>query len=317
MLVNQDSENGLIKPEKLEAYLEKAQSLELVKAAIAHPVTEITLKAAVECKKLGLITPLLVAPKNKLINVAEMYGIDISDIEIVDTEHSHESAEKAANLVREGEAKILIKGSLSTKELLGGILNKETGIRTERRISHVFVIDDADYDKLLYVTDAAINIEPDLIDKKDIVQNCVDLVKSLGVDIPKVALLAAVEKVNPAMQSTLDAAALCKMSDRQQIKGALIDGPLAFDNAISSDAAKSKGIVSEVAGNPDVLMVPNIESGNMLAKQLLYLGGATAAGLLLGARAPVVLTSRSEVLPGRVYSCALARLSVENSSLDD
>lgn len=311
MLVNMDSERRLAKPAKLEAFLQKAQQLPPVPAAIAQPVSQVTLEAALECKKLGLIEPILVGPQAKMEEVAAQHGLDLSGLEIVSTEHSHQSAEMAAKLVRTGDAGILIKGALATKELLGGILNRETGIRTDRRISHVFAIDDADYDKLLYVTDAAINIEPDLVDKQDIAQNSIDFAVSLGVNIPKVAILAAVEKVNPAMQSTLDAAALCKMSDRKQIKNAILDGPLAFDNAISIDAAKKKGIESDVAGNPDILLVPNIEAGNMLAKQLLYLGGATAAGIMLGARAPVVLTSRSELLAGRVYSCALARLSAE------
>lgn len=313
MLVNKDSDNPAVKPAKLETFLQKAQALGPVSAAIAHPTSKVTLEAAIECKKLGLIEPILVGPKEKIEQVAAEHSLDLSGLRIVSTEHSHESSLEAAKLVRTGDAEILIKGALGTKELLGGVLNRESGIRTDRRISHVFVIDDADYDKLLYVTDAAINIEPDLIDKKDIAQNCIDFAASLGVNIPKVAILAAVEKVNPAMQSTLDAAALCKMSDRKQIKNAVLDGPLAFDNAISIDAAKKKGIESEVAGNPDILLVPNIEAGNMLSKQLLYLGGATAAGIMLGARAPVVLTSRSELLAGRIYSCALARLSVEAS----
>lgn len=312
MLIDID-DGDIKKPQKLEAYLDKAKAMPAVKAAIAHPVSEVTLKAAVVCQKLGLIEPILVAPEKRLQIVAEQTEIDVSGIEVVDTEHSHHSAEVAAELVRNKQAEILVKGNLPSSEFLSGLLNKEKGIRTDRRISHVFVIDDSDYDKLLYVSDAAINITPNLVDKKDIVQNCIDFCKSLGVDVPKVAILAAVEKVNPAMQSTLDAAALCKMADRGQIKNAILDGPLAFDNAISEEAAKAKGIVSEVSGNPDILIVPNIEAGNMLAKQLLYLGGATAAGLLLGARAPVVLTSRSESMAGRIYSCAIARLSVDGA----
>lgn len=315
MLVNHDSEQQ-IKPQKLEAYLDKAKALPPVKAAIAHPVSEVTLEAAVECQKLGLIEPILVAPKDRLHDIAQQRDLDISKIEIVNTEHSHESGIRAAQLVRDSKAEVLIKGALSTKELLGGILNRDTGIRSDRRISHTFVIDDNDYDKLIHVTDAAINIAPDLEVKQDILQNAIDFCRSLGCETPKAALLAAVEKVNPAMQSTLDAAALCKMADRKQIKHAIVDGPLAFDNAISMDAAQKKGIVSEVAGDPDILLVPNIESGNMLSKQLLYLGNATAAGILLGARAPVVLTSRSETLPGRIYSCALARLSVDTSVVE-
>lgn len=313
MLVNIDGETRTKKPQKLEAYLEKAKALPAVKAAIAHPASEVTLEAALECKKLGLIKPILVGPKARLHNLAEQAGIDIADMDIFDTEHSHQSAEVAAQLVRNKQAEILVKGSLPSNEFLSGLLNKEKGIRTDRRISHVFAIDDSDYDKLLYVSDAAINITPNLVDKKDITQNCIDFCNSLGVDVPKVAILSAVEKVNPAMQSTLDAAALCKMADRGQIKNAILDGPLAFDNAISLKAAQAKGIVSEVSGNPDILIVPNIEAGNMLAKQLLYLSGATAAGLLLGARAPVVLTSRSETMAGRIYSCAIARLSVDGA----
>lgn len=313
MLVNIEGEHRNKTPKKLEAYLEKAKALPAVKAAIAHPVSKVTLEAAVACKELGLIEPILVAPEARVQAIAKDAQVDIAGMDIVDTEHSHQSAEVAAELVRNQEAQMLIKGSLPSNEFISGVLNKEKGIRTDRRLSHVFVIDDADYDKLFYVSDAAINIAPDLIDKKDITQNSIDFCKSLGVELPKVAILSAVEKVNPAMQSTLDAAALCKMADRGQIKGAILDGPLAFDNAISLEAAQAKGIQSEVSGNPDVLIVPNIEAGNMLAKQLLYLGNATAAGLLLGARAPVVLTSRSEILAGRVYSCAIARLSVNGA----
>lgn len=310
MLVHPKSDVDGLAPvaEKLEIYLQQAMALPPVPAAVVHPVSETTILAAAEAQKYGLIEPILVGPEKKIREAAQQAGVDIDAMQLVTTEHSHAAAERAVELARERTAQMLIKGSLSTKELLKAILHKELGVRSERRLSHAFVLDVPSYDKVLIVTDAAINIEPTLLDKKDILQNAIDLSISLGVKEPKAAILSAVEYVNPAMKSTLDAAALCKMADRGQITGACVDGPLAFDNAISLEAAEEKGIKSPVAGNPDILLVPDIETGNVLAKQLLYLGQATAAGILLGARVPVVLTSRSETLRGRLYSCALARL---------
>lgn len=296
------------KPDKLEAFLQQAIAMPTVKAAVVHPVSEVTVVAALEAQRIGLIEPVLVGPEKKIHAAADAAGVDISGLELVDVEHSHASAEEAVSLARSHKVELLIKGNLSTKELLRAILHKQEGVRSERRLSHAFVLDVPSYDKVLLVTDAAINIDPGLIEKKDILQNAIDLSISLGVEEPKVAILSAVEYVNPDMKSTIDAAALCKMADRGQIKGACVDGPLAFDNAISAAAAEEKGISSPVAGSPDILLVPDIEAGNVLAKQLLYLGQATAAGVLLGARVPVVLTSRSETLAGRLYSCALARL---------
>ena len=230
----------------------------------------------------------------------------MGSVRIVDAAHSHESASKAVALVRSGEAELLMKGSLHTDELLGAVVARETGLRTGRRISHVFVMDVPTYHKVMIVTDAAINIAPLLEDKVDICQNAIDLARALGLEKPKVAILAAVETVNSKMQATIDAACLCKMADRGQIKGALVDGPLAFDNAISKQAAQIKGIVSEVAGDPDILLVPDLEAGNILAKQLSFLANADSAGLVLGARVPIILTSRADSVRSRIASCGVA-----------
>jgi phosphate butyryltransferase len=293
---------------KYEALLERCRGLEPVPTAVAHPCEESALRGALEAAEKKLITPILVGPKAKIAEVARKAKLDTSHTEIVDTPHSQESASRAVALVREGRAELLMKGSLHTDELLAAVVARDTGLRTGRRISHVFLMDVPTYHKVLIVTDAAINIAPVLEDKADIVQNAIDLARTLGVERPKVAILAAVETVNSKMQATLDAAALCKMAERGQIKGGLLDGPLAFDNAISQEAAKTKGIRSEVSGDADILLVPDLEAGNMLAKQLSFLANADSAGLVLGARVPIILTSRADSVRSRIASCGVAML---------
>ena len=293
---------------KYEALLEKCRSLDPAPTAVAHPVDASSLAGALEAAEKGLIVPILVGPAAKIRELAAANGLRLGDTRIVDAPHSHASAAKAVELVRKGEAELLMKGSLHSDEILGAVVAKETGLRTGRRISHVFIMDVPTYHKVLIVTDAAINIAPALEDKADICQNAIDLAISLGVAQPKVAILAAVETVTSKMPATIDAAALCKMADRGQIKGGLLDGPLAFDNAISTEAARIKGIKSAVAGDPDILLVPDLEAGNMLAKQLSFLANADSAGLVLGARVPVILTSRADTVRSRIASCAVAML---------
>ena len=293
---------------KYEALLEKCRNLEAAPTAVAHPVDASSLAGALEAAEQGLIVPILVGPAAKIREIAAANGLTLGDTRIVDAPHSHASAAKAVELVRKGEAELLMKGSLHSDEILGAVVAKETGLRTGRRISHVFIMDVPTYHKVLVVTDAAINIAPALEDKADICQNAIDLAVSLGVAQPKVAILAAVETVTSKMPATLDAACLCKMADRGQIKGGVLDGPLAFDNAISKDAARIKGIKSAVAGDPDILLVPDLEAGNMLAKQLSFLANADSAGLVLGARVPVILTSRADSVRSRIASCAVAML---------
>jgi len=280
-----------------------------VPTAVAHPCEHTALAGAVEAGERGLIVPILVGPEAKIRETAKAHRIQLGRLQIVDAPHSHAAAAKAVELVRQGRAELLMKGSLHSDELLGAVVARETGLRTGRRISHVFLMDVPTYHKVLVVTDAAITIAPTLEDKVDICQNAIDLAVSLGVKKPKVAILAAVETVNSKMQATLDAAALCKMAQRGQIKGGLLDGPLAFDNAISSEAARIKGIESEVAGDPDILLVPDLESGNMLAKQLSFLANADSAGLVLGGRVPIILTSRADSVRSRLASCAVALLT--------
>ena len=301
-----DSATGTGKYERL---LERCAKLPPVPTAVAHPCEATALEGAMDAAAKGLIVPILVGPQGKIAEVAKAAKIDLGKTKIVDAPHSHESAALAVGLIRSGEAELLMKGSLHSDELLGAVVAKETGLRTGRRISHVFIMDVPTYHKVLVVTDAAINIAPDLDAKVDIVQNAIDLCIALGVSLPKVAILAAVETVNSKMPSTIDAAALCKMADRGQIKGGLLDGPLAFDNAISTEAAKIKGIASEVAGDPDVLLAPDLEAGNILAKQLTFLARADSAGLVLGARVPVILTSRADNVRSRIASCAVAVLA--------
>ena len=294
---------------KYEKLLERCKSLPAIPTAVAHPCEASALAGAIEAGEAGLIVPILVGPQAKIREVAKAGGHDLGTIEIVDAEHSHASASKAVALVREGRAELLMKGSLHTDELLSAVVAKETGLRTGRRISHVFIMDVPTYHKILIVTDAAISIAPSLEDKVDIVQNAIDLARSLGLSTPKVAILAAVETVNSKMPATLDAAALCKMSERGQITGALLDGPLAFDNAISTEAARTKGIRSEVAGDPDILLAPDLEAGNILAKLLSFLAKADSAGVVLGAKVPIILTSRADSVRSRIASCGVAMLA--------
>ena len=291
---------------KYEQLLAKCKSLKPVPTAVAHPCEASALSGAVEAADHGLIVPTLVGPRAKIEAIAKSAGIDLSKFEIVDTPHSVASAAKAVELLREAKAELLMKGSLHTDELMGAVVSREGGLRTGRRISHVFIMDVPTYHKVLIVTDGAINIAPTLEDKADICQNAVDLAISLGLDKPKVAILAAVETVTSKMPATIDAASLCKMAERGQITGALLDGPLAFDNAISKQAATTKGIHSEVAGDPDILLAPDLEAGNMLAKQLSFLANADSAGLVLGARVPIILTSRADSVRSRIASCAVA-----------
>jgi len=294
---------------KYEQLLERCRGLEAIPTAVAWPCDETSLTGAIDAAKQGLITPILVGPAAKIAELAKTHGIDLRGVEVVDVGESHAAAAKATHLVREGKAELLMKGSLHSDEILAAVVAKESGLRGGRRLSHVFLMDVPTYHKVLIVTDAAINIAPTLEDKVDIVQNAIDVARAFGVERPKVAILAAVETVSSRMPATLDAAALCKMAERGQIKGGVLDGPLAFDNAISRDAAKIKGIVSEVAGDPDILLAPDLEAGNMMAKQLSFLANADSAGLVLGARVPVILTSRADSLRSRIASCAVAVLA--------
>ncbi len=293
---------------KYERLLERCRGLRPIPTAVVHPCEPTAISGALEAQRLGLIEPILVGPFKKIDQVAEEAGIDIGIPHIVDVPHSHAAAEKAVELVREGKAEILMKGSLHTDELMAAIVSREHGLRTERRISHVFIMDVPTYHKVLVVTDAAINIAPTLEDKVDIIQNAIDLVRTLGLERPKVAILAAVETVTSKMPATIDAAALCKMAERGQITGGILDGPLAFDNAINREAADIKGIVSEVAGDPDILVAPDLEAGNILAKQLTFLANAACAGMVLGARVPIILTSRADSVGTRIASCAVGML---------
>lgn len=293
---------------KYERLLERCKTLEAIPTTVAFPCEASALTGALEAASLGLIVPILVGPEERMNVTARNAGVDLSDIQIVNAPDGHTAALKAVELVRQGAAEILMKGSLHTDELMSAIVARETGLRTDRRISHVFIMDVPTYHKVLIVTDGAINISPTLEDKVDICQNAIDLAASLGVEKPKVAILAAVETVTSKMQATIDAAALCKMAERGQIKGGILDGPLAFDNAISKQAAQTKGIRSEVAGDPDILLAPDLEAGNILAKQLTFLANADSAGMVLGARVPVILTSRADSVRSRIASCAVAML---------
>lgn len=288
--------------------LATCEGLPAVPTAVAHPCDATALRAAVEAAERGLIEPILVGPEQRIRSLAEAMAIDISAFRLEPTPHSHASAARAVALVRAGEARILMKGSLHTDELMAEVMERETGLRTARRISHVYIMDVPSYPRPLLITDAAINITPSLEDKRDITQNAIDLASVLGIAKPKVAILSAVETVNSKIQSTLDAAALCKMADRGQITGGVLDGPLALDNAISPQAAADKGIVSSVAGQADILVVPDLISGNILAKQLTFLSGADAAGVVVGAKVPIVLTSRADSESARIASCAVAVL---------
>jgi phosphate acetyltransferase len=293
---------------KYELVLERCRGLAPVPTAVAYPCETSALAAALDAAKEGLIAPLLVGPAAKIAAVAKAGNLDLGGAKVVDVEDGAAAA-RAVALVREGQAELLMKGSLHTDELLSAVVARETGLRTGRRLSHVFVMDVPTYHKVLIVTDGAINIAPTLDEKADICQNAIDLARSFGVERPKVAILAAVETVTLKMPATIDAAALCKMAERGQITGGLLDGPLAFDNAISAEAAKVKKITSPVAGDPDILLAPDLEAGNMLAKQLSFLANADSAGLVVGARVPIILTSRADSVRSKVASCAVAVLA--------
>ena len=294
------------KGRRYKILIERTRDLKALKTAVVHPVDEASLLGAVEAAREDLMEPLLVGPEAKIRRAADAAGIDIDGYPIVSTEHSHAAADKAVAMARAGEVEALMKGALHTDELMQAVVATETGLRTARRISHVFAIDAPAYPRALFITDAAVNIYPTLLDKRDIVQNAIELVLALGIATPRVAILSAVETVSPDIRSTVDAAALCKMADRGQIVGGILDGPLAFDNAVSLEAARTKGIVSPVAGQADILLVPDIEAGNMLAKQLVYLADAEMAGIVLGARVPIMLTSRADNTIARLGSCAIA-----------
>ncbi|EIL91570.1 bifunctional enoyl-CoA hydratase/phosphate acetyltransferase [Rhodanobacter fulvus Jip2] len=291
-----------------QSLLERARRLGPIRVAVVHPCDAASLGAALEAAREGLIEPVLVAPRRKLEQISRAAALDLAGISIDDVPHSHAAAARAVELATGGGVDALMKGSLHTDELMTAVIAATSGMRTARRISHCYLMHSPAYPRPFIITDGAVNIAPTLEEKADIVRNAIDLAHIVGVALPRVAILAAVETVNPRMQATLDAAALCKMADRGQITGAVLDGPLAFDNAISVAAAKIKGIVSEVAGRADILLVPDLESGNMLAKQLEYLGGATSAAVVMGARVPIVLTSRADSRESRIASCALAAL---------
>jgi phosphate acetyltransferase len=293
---------------KYERLVARAKQVAAAQTIVVHPCDESSLRGPVEAAELGIIKPILVGPAAKIKKVAGEHGIKISDFQVIDAPHSEAAAERAVELVHEGKGELLVKGSLHTDELMRAVTNSKTGLRTARRISHVFIMDVPTYPETLFVTDAAINIFPDLDAKRDIIQNAVDLFTQVGLGTPRVAILSAVETVTSKIPSTIDAAALCKMADRGQITNAIIDGPLAFDNAISPEAAKIKGIQSPVAGKAQILVVPDLEAGNMLAKNLIFLSKADSAGLVLGARVPVVLTSRADSVRSRMASCAAAVL---------
>ena len=300
---------------RLQALLARAAALPAVRCAVVHPCDAESLSGALQAAQRGLIVPVLVGPRARIEACARQAGLNLQGIEVVDTPHSHAAADQAAGMAERGEVEILMKGALHTDELLHAVLARPA-LRTERRMSHVFRFEVPAYHKPLWVTDAALNIAPTLSDKADIVQNAIDFVQAMGTPEPKVAILSAVETVNPAIASTLDAAALCKMAERGQIQGGLLDGPLAFDNAISAHAARIKHIRSAVAGDADILIAPNLEAGNMLAKQLEYLGGATASGLVLGARVPIALTSRADGADSRVASTLLALVAAHRARQD-
>ncbi|MFO1116663.1 MAG: phosphate acetyltransferase [Beijerinckiaceae bacterium] len=297
--------------ERREKYLklmERAAGAGAIRVAVAHPCDEVSLEGAMEAAKLGLIKPVLIGPQARIRDLAAKFGLDLAGIEIIDAPHSHAAAAMAVELVRRGEAEAVMKGSLHTDEVMGAVVARDTGIRTARRISHCFIMDVPSHAEPLLITDAAVNIAPTLKDKVDITQNAIDLARALGATEVRVAILSAMETVNPDVPSTLDAAALCKMADRGQITGGVLDGPLALDNAISPEAAAVKNIVSPVAGRANVLVVPDLEAGNMLAKSLSFLAGADCAGIVLGAKVPIILTSRADSLEARLASCAVANL---------
>ena len=293
---------------KYERLIARAKGVPAAKTVVVHPCDESSLCGAAEAAKAGIIVPILVGPAAKVNAVARDCNVDIRDFELVDVAHSEAAAARGVELIHEGKGELLMKGSLHTDELMRAVTATSTGLRTARRISHVFVMDVPTHAETLFLTDAAINVFPDLDAKRDIVQNAVDLFSQVGLGVPRVAILSAVETVTAKIPSTIDAAALCKMADRGQITGAILDGPLAYDNAIDPEAARIKGIQSAVAGNAQILVVPNLEAGNMLAKNLVYMAKADSAGIVLGARVPIVLTSRADSVRSRLASCAAAVL---------
>ncbi|SAL83824.1 phosphate acetyltransferase [Caballeronia terrestris] len=293
---------------KYERLIDFCKTLAPTPAAVVHPCDQASLEGAMEAARLGLIAPILVGPRERIETLAASLGIDLAGVEIVDAPHSMAAAARAVQLVREGRAEALMKGSLHTDELMAAVVKRDTGLRTARRVSHCFVMDVPGHDEALIITDAAVNIAPTLEEKADILQNAIDLAHALRVEEVRVAILSAMETVNPKVPSTVEAAALCKMVDRHQITGALVDGPLALDNAIDLEAARIKKIDSPVAGRANVLLVPDLEAGNMLAKSLSFLAGADAAGIVLGARVPIILTSRADSILTRLASCAVAAL---------
>jgi phosphate acetyltransferase len=302
---------------KHERLIAATERLPPLVTAVAHPCDESSLKGAIEAAEAGIIIPVLVGPQDKIREEADRLRINLDNVKVVDAAHSQASAEGAVALIRAGKAQLLMKGSLHSDELLAAVTKRETGLRTGRRISHVFVMDVPRHPDTLFITDAAVNIAPDLQAKRDIVQNAIDLYAGLGFGRPRVAILSAVETINPDIPSTIEAAALCKMADRGQITGGDLDGPLAFDNAISPDAARIKGINSQVAGRAEILVVPDLEAGNMLAKNLTFLSGADAAGIVLGARVPIILTSRADNVRTRMASCAVAMLLAHSRGAKD
>ena len=304
------------KHEKYDRLIKAAKTLIPPKTAVAHPCDQNSLEGAIGAARLGLMAPILVGPAERIRQVAASLDLDISALPIVETEHSHASALRAVELVREGKAEALMKGSLHTDELMSAVVKSDGGLRTARRLSHCFVMDVPGHSEPLIITDAAVNIVPTLAEKIDILQNAIDLAHALGFVEVRVAILSAVETVNPKIPSTIEAAALCKMADRGQITGAILDGPLAFDNAISPEAATIKHLTSPVAGRANVVLVPDLEAGNMLAKSLTFLAHADAAGIVLGARVPVILTSRADSVPSRLASCAVASLIVASHRAD-
>ncbi len=300
------ADSGTTRHERYERLIAAAQEHAAIKVAVAHPCDESSMRGVAEAMRLRLIDPILVGPAERIRRIAEEVGFDLIGVEIVDAEHSHASAALAVEQVRAGRAEALMKGSLHTDELMGAVVSKESGIRTERRISHCFIMDVPGHPDPLIITDAAVNIAPDLDAKVDIIQNAIDLANAMGIEHVRVAILSAMETVTAKVPSTIEAAALCKMAERGQITGAVVDGPLALDNAISPEAAAIKKIASPVAGRANILVVPDLEAGNMLAKSLSFLAKADAAGIVLGARVPVILTSRADSLISRLASCAIA-----------
>ena len=293
---------------KYEKLISLAKEVPPARTVVVHPCDESSLRGACEAAELGIINPILVGPMAKITAVAKQYGIEVARYELVDVPHSDAAAAKGVELIHQGKGELLMKGSLHTDELMSAVTSGTTGLRTARRISHVFIMDVPTHSDTLFITDAAINIFPDLEAKRDIVQNAIDLFTQIGLGTPRVGILSAVETVTPKIPSTIDAAALCKMADRGQITGGVIDGPLAFDNAISPEAAEIKGIKSPVAGRAQILVVPDLEAGNMLAKNLTFLSNADAAGIVLGARVPIILTSRADSVRSRMASCGVAVL---------